>query len=183
MSSQSTWIVSPLRQRKCMVSCFVCRTLFGARTSPREISFLRQAWLCSVNLLLWLIALRQFLCMLRGVLLRPLLQARWLLTCAPVGIGWFCVVVLPSLQVNAGTMEAPLGSKLRQCQGWEYRRWLRRGASNTCPLVHLFLALLGQAKIVLLPARGRGKSPVVRWSCHGGSRCQVPQLVPQGGLW
>ena len=58
-SSVSAWIVSPSEKRKCVVTCSVCRTLFGARTSHREISFQKPAWHCWLNLLLSLIALRQ----------------------------------------------------------------------------------------------------------------------------
>ena len=39
---------------------------------------------------------------------------------------------------------------------------LRKGALSTCLLVRLFLVLLGEARFVLLLARGREKSPVVR---------------------
>ena len=146
---------------------------------------MRQGWLCCLNLMLSLIAFHQVPCTRHGVLLRPLLQTKWLLTCAPVGIGWFCVVVLRRTRVSGGTLEAPLGLKQRQGQGWRYRTLLRRGPLKTCLLNRLFLVLLGQAKFVLLPARGREKSPVVRWSCHGGLKCQVsspPASPPRRSL-
>ena len=37
-SSASSWIESLSKRRKCVVPCFVCRTLFGARTSQRSFS-------------------------------------------------------------------------------------------------------------------------------------------------
>ena len=176
-SSPSIWIVSPSKRRKCVVSCSECRTLFGVRTSRREIFSRKQAGACCRNLLLSLISLSWALCMRHGVLLHLRLLVRSSRICAPVGIGWCCGIALPRTLVSAGIMVAPIGVKQRQGQGWGYRTWLRRGA-----LVRLLLVLLGQARSVLLPARGRGKSLLVRWSCHGGLKCQVPLLVPHGGL-
>ena len=104
------------------MSCFVCMTLFGARTSHRGISCRKQACPCCLNLLLLLIALSQVLFMPHGVLLNLLLRARSILICEPVGIGWFCVVALPRTKVSAGIMVAPLGMRQRQGQGKDIRR-------------------------------------------------------------
>ena len=52
-----------------------------------------------------------------GVLSHLPLQARSLLICAPVGIGWCYVVALPRTVVSAGIMVAPLGVKQRQGLG------------------------------------------------------------------
>ena len=161
-SSLSIWIVSPSKGRKCVVSCFVCRTLFGVRTSRRGISSRKQTLACCRNLLLSMIALRRALCMRHGVFLHLRLLVRSSQICAPVGIGWCGAVALPRTLVSAGVMVAPLGVRQRQGQGRVYRTSLRRGALSTCLLVRLILVLLRQAKFVLLPAGGREKSPVVR---------------------
>ena len=178
VSLPSAWMVSPPRRRKCVVSCFVCRTLFGARTSYRGISFRKQAWPCCLNLLLSLIALRRVLFMPHGVLLNLRLRARSFVICVPVGTRWYCVVALPKTQVSAGIIVGPLGVKQRQGQGWGYQTSLRRGALSKCRLLRLLLVLLGQAKSVLGPASGKERSPVVQWSCHEDLKSQVLQLVP-----
>ena len=120
-SSTSSWIVSLSKRRKCAVSCFMCRTLFGARTSHREISFCKQAWPCCLSLLLLLIALRQVLFMPHGALWTLHLRSRSSLICVLVGIGWCCVVGLPKTQVSAGILVTPLGVRQRQGQGCEYQ--------------------------------------------------------------
>ena len=179
-SLPSVWIVSPSKRRKCVLSCFVCRTLFGARTSHRGNSSRKWACPCCLNLLLLLIALRQFLFLPHEVFLNLPLRARSLLICVPVGIGWCCFVALPRTQVSAGIMVAPLGVRQRQGQGWGYQTSLRRGALSTCRSLRLLLVLLGQAKSVLPPASGRERSPVVQWNCQGNLKSQVLQLVHQG---
>ena len=96
------------------------------------------------------------------VLLHLPLQARSMLICAPVGIGWSYVVALPRIQVSASIMVAQLEVEQRQGQGRRYQTSLRRGVLSTCQLLRLLLVLLGQAKSVLHPASGREQSPVVR---------------------
>ena len=77
----------------------------------------RQAGLCWLNLLLSLIALRQVLFMPHGQLLNLPPRAKSLVICAPIGIGWCCVVALLRTLVSAGIMVAPRGVKERQGQG------------------------------------------------------------------
>ena len=182
-SSVSGWIDAPSMKRKCVVSCFVCRIMVGARTSHKEIFFRNQAWRCCLNLLLLLIALRQVLFMPHGVLWSPRLRVRSLPICVPLRIGWCCAVALLKTPVSAGIMVALLGVRQHQGQGWEYQTSLRRGALSTCQFLRLLLVLLGQAESVLLPTSGREKPPEVWWSRDGDFKCRVLQLVPGGDLW
>ena len=129
-SSSLASIVLPSKKKKCVVSWFVCRTLFGARTSHREVSSRKLASQCCLNLLLSLTALRQVQSMPLGVLWIQHVRARSSLICVPVGIGWCCVVALPKTQVSAGVTVAPLGvrqqkaaANIRRC--WGGAHWVR----------------------------------------------------------
>ena len=127
-NSLSASIVPPLKERKFVVSCSVCRSLFGDRTSHREVSSQSPAWQRCLSLLLSLKALHQVWSMPRGVLWSQHVRTKSSLICLLAGIKFCCVVKLRKKAVRAGIIVAPLGAKQYQDQGWEIVTSLRRGA-------------------------------------------------------
>ena len=124
----SALIISPSKKKKCVVSCSVCRVLFGARTSHREFSSQIPAWQSCLSLLLTRIVLHQIQSMPPGVLWSQHAQTKSPLICMFVGIGLCCAVALAKTLVSAGIKVAPLGTRQRQDREQKIQKLLRRGA-------------------------------------------------------
>ena len=179
----SVLIVSPSKKKKCVVSCSVCRILFGARTPQREFFSQSPAWQCCLSLLPSPIAVRVVPFMPRGVLWRQHVQAKLWLICVLVGIELSCPVALPKTPVSDAIMVTFLGARQHQGEGCEFQMSWKRSASNMSQMFGMLLVLLGLAKIVLPLARGKEKSLEAPWSCRGNLRFLVLPLVPRGDPW